>query len=134
MSPFLLTLNVVNVLKEREFQDKYLILKLESTNRDLKDSLIIILNGKKIAIPSLDEKGNLEILGELTKAQRDTLEIVRERGEVTSTEISQLLDIPINAANNRLKDLYDMKLVTREERILPSIGGIQFVYRRLKAL
>ena len=42
---------------------------------------------------------------------------------------SELLNIPINAASNRLKDLYDMKLVTREERILTSTGGRQFVYR-----
>lgn len=122
-------LSVIKEFKQREFQDKYLILKLESTNLDLKDTLFLVLKENRIVIPSLDEKDNWEILGELTKAQRDTLEILRERGEVTSTEISTLLDIPINAASNRLKDLYDMKLATRDESILPSTGGIQFVYR-----
>lgn len=127
-------LSVVNGFKHREFQNKYLILKLESNNRDLKDNLLLLLNEKKIVLPSFDEKGNWTILGELTKAQRDTLEIVRERGEVTSTEISNLFNIPVNAASNRLKDLYDMKLVTREERILTSTGGRQFVYRCISLL
>ncbi len=78
-----------------------------------------------------DEKGKLEILGEITKAQRDTLKIVIKKKEITSTELSTLFNIPINAASNRLKDLYSMKLVKRSERILPFTGGRQFIYRSL---
>jgi DNA-binding transcriptional ArsR family regulator len=114
---------------QREFHDKYLILKLESANYDLKDSLDFVLKERNSAVPSLDENGNRKVLGELTKARKDTLEIVRESGGVTSTEISRLFNIPINAASNRLRDLYNMKLVKREERILTSTGGRQFVYR-----
>jgi hypothetical protein len=124
-------LNILDVPREREFQDKYVVLKSDSRNRDLNDCLILALKEKGKAISWVDEKGNCRVLGELTKAQKDTLEIIRNRREATSTEMSKLLNIPINAASNRLKDLYDMKLVKREERILPGTGGRQFVYRRI---
>lgn len=123
-------LSILDVPREREFQDKYIVLKSDSRNRDLNDCLTLALKEKSKAILWVDEKGNCCVLGELTKAQKDTLEIIRNRRKATSTEISKLLNIPISAASNRLKDLYDMKLVKREERILPGTGGRQFVYRR----
>jgi DNA-binding transcriptional ArsR family regulator len=123
-------LSILDVPGERELQDKYVVLKSDSRNRDLNDCLTLALKERSKAILWVDEKGNCRVLGELTKAQRDTLEIIRNRREATSTEISELLKIPINAASNRLKDLYDMKLVKREERILSCTGGRQFVYRR----
>jgi DNA-binding transcriptional ArsR family regulator len=123
-------LSILDVPRERELQDKYIVLKSDSRNRDLNACLTLALKENGKAILWVDEKGNCLVLGELTKAQRDTLEIIRNRREATSTEISKLLNIPINAASNRLKDLYDMKLVKREERILPGTGGRQFVYRR----
>ena len=124
-------LSVLDVPRERAFQDKYIVLKSDGRNRDLNDCLILALKEKSMAILSVDEKGDCRVLGELTKAQRDTLEIIKNRREATSSEISRLLNIPISAASNRLKDLYDMKLVKREERILPGTGGRQFVYRRV---
>ncbi len=124
-------LYILDMPRERGFQDKYIILKSDSRNRDLNDCLTLALKEKGKAVSLVDEKGNCRVLGELTKAQRDTLEIIRDRREATSTEISKLLNIPINAASNRLKDLYDMKLVKREEKVLPGTGGRQFVYRRI---
>ncbi len=124
-------LSVLDVPRERAFQDKYIVLKSDSRNRDLNDCLTLALKEKGKAVWWVDGKGNCRVLGELTKAQKDTLEIIRNRREATSTEIGELLNIPINAASNRLKDLYDMKLVKREERILPGTGGRQFVYRRI---
>lgn len=112
-----------------ELRDKYPVLKLESTNRDLRYSILLTLKEKNSVILSFDEQGNWMVLGKLTKAQKDTFEIVAGREETTSTEISRLMDIPINAASNRLRDLYDMKLIAREEKILPVKGGRQFVYR-----
>ncbi len=124
-------LYILDVPRERGFQDKYVILRSDSRNRDLNDCLTLALKEKGKAVSLVDESGKCRVLGELTKAQRDTLEIIRDRREATSTEISKLLNIPINAASNRLKDLYDMKLVKREEKILPGTGGRQFVYRRI---
>lgn len=124
-------LYILDVPREREFQDKYIVLRLDSINRDLNDCLTLALKEKSRAISWVDEKGNCRVLGELTKAQKDTLEIIRDRPEATSTGVAKILNIPINAASNRLKDLYDMKLVKREERILPGTGGRQFVYRRI---
>ena len=106
-------------------------MRSDHANHDLNDCLLLALKEKSRVIPWLDEKGNWKVLGELTKAQNDTLEIIRERKEVTSAEMSKILNVPISAASNRLKDLYDMKLITREEEILTSTGGRQFVYRSL---
>ena len=121
----------LNRMEKNEFKDKYTILLLKSSNRDLKESFIFILKEICGVIMCFDEKGKWEILGEITKAQRDTLKIVIKKKEITSTELSTLFNIPINAASNRLKDLYSMKLVKRSERILPFTGGRQFIYRSL---
>jgi predicted transcriptional regulator len=124
-------LTAIDKLKQLEFQDKYLILKLERANVDLKTGLSLVLKEKKCVIPNIDENGNWEVLGELTKAQKETIEFIKERGEVTSREISQRLNLPIGATSNRLRDLYHLRLVTREERSLNITGGRQFVYRCL---
>lgn len=124
-------LSVVIRNRGYEFHDKYILLKLDSTNHSLIDGLNMIFKERNCVIPSIDEKGNWKVLGCLTKAQRDTVEAIVERGEVTSTEIGEILDIQISAASNRLKDLYDMKLVMREERTINTTGGRQFVYRRV---
>ena len=120
---------VYNELQKREFQNKYLIILLESNNYDLKESFSLILKEKKDVVLCLDEKGKWEVLGEFTKAQTDTLFVVFERQEITSTELSGYFNIAINAASNRLKNLYNLKLVMRKEERLASKGGRQFVYR-----
>jgi len=120
---------LIEILNVMDFHDKYIILKIDSTNHDLKDCLILALNKKKLAIPSFDEKGNFSVLGELTKAEEETLKIIIKKGEITSKEISNLLGIGINAASNRLRELHNMKLIAREEKILGLKGGRQFVYR-----
>ena len=66
-------------------------------------------------IKKFSEKGKWEVLGGFTKAQIDTLLVVLERQEITSTELSGFFNIAINAASNRLKNLYNLKLVMRKE-------------------
>jgi predicted transcriptional regulator len=66
------------------------------------------------------------------------VEIVREMGlahgqpsagvpGITAAALSERLNIPVSAASNRLKHLFDRRLIRREER-LRSIGGREYSY------
>lgn len=121
-------MKVISELKQQEFQGKYIALRLESTNYNLIFCLTMILNKSNIKVLSIDENGNYGIIGMLTKAQKDALELVKKMKRVTSTEIGNILNISASAAGNRLKDLYDMRLIAREENTLHTIGGRQFIY------
>lgn len=120
-------LNVIDRLKRWEFKDKYILLKLKSTNVSLMNTFCLVLKEKRTVIPSIDEKKNLKFLGKLTKCQKETIDLIKKEGKTTSNDISKLLDIPISAASNRLKDLYNQKLLMREEKTL-STGGREFIY------
>lgn len=115
----------------QEIQDRYIVLYLDKINIELMKSIILLLKQKNFVIPYIDEMGNISFLGDLTKAQKDTLEIVREKKSVTSSNVSEIFGIPVTAASNRLKELYDMRLVARDEKCLTSTGGRQFVYSNI---
>jgi len=90
-----------------------------------------------VVIPAIDEAGRWRVYGKLTVAEAQTVEIVHEMGRanlhsgevagITAAELSERLDIPVSAASNRLKHLFDRRLIRREER-LRSVGGREFFY------
>ena len=100
--------SAVNQLKGREFQDKYIILKLNRENVGLESTFTLILKEDGIVVPSLDEEDNWTVLGALTKAQRETLEIIGKRGEMTSTEASEQLNIPIRGGSRNCEKNNDL--------------------------
>lgn len=70
--------------------------------------------------------GVLNYLGKLERNLDATLRLLFENKKITAREIAELNNIAINSASNRLKKLYDYRLVLREEIIDNS--GKQHIY------
>ncbi len=125
------TLRIFDEVKNAEYEGKYLLLKLNLKNEELLDCLKLAIKERGIVLSLFDENGRWMVLGELSRALQETLEFVREKGEVTSNQIGKHFNIPISAASNRLKQLYQLRLISRDEQSIPTSGGWQFVYSPL---
>ena len=115
----------------KNYEEKYLLLRLNLRNEDFVDCLSLAIKERGIVLPAIDGKGRWMLLGELSKALRETLELVREREEVTSGQVGGHFNIPISAASNRLKQLYQLRLISRKEETISESGGWQFIYTPL---
>ncbi len=121
-------LRIFDEAKNTEYEGKHLLLRLNLKNEDLVDCLNLAVKERGAVLPAMDERGRWRFLGELSKALRETLELVRRKGEVTSNQIGSHFNIPISAASNRLKQLYQLRLISRKEETISDSGGWQFVY------
>lgn len=72
--------------------------------------------GEKFRIPLLylDNKNSIKVLGDLETILYETFELITEKNIITARDISIVNKIAINSASNRLKKLYDYKLVFRK--------------------
>jgi len=61
---------LIEILNVMDFHDKYIILKIDSTNHDLKDCLILALNKKNLRFRVLMRKGILACLASLQKLRK----------------------------------------------------------------
>jgi hypothetical protein len=107
----------------------HIFLALSCNNRDLKQSIVHALKIAKSLMLSFDDAGFWDVLGSPTKAQKDTFSLITKLEEITSAKLSKLLNISVNAACNRLLDLYNLRLIRRTERLLGETGGREYVYR-----
>jgi hypothetical protein len=124
-------LSVVNVLRAAKHEEKYLVFYVDLRNRDLVESIEMIARARGHLIPVLDRSGDRHYFGKLTKAERDTLEVVEQHGALTSSELHHRSGLPPSAASNRLRRLHHLRLIRREERVVPASGGREFVYKPL---
>lgn len=127
-------LRIFDEARNAEYEGKYLLLRLDLRNEDFVDCLSLAIKERGIVLPAIDRKGRWMLLGELSKALRETLELVREREEVTSGQVGGYFNIPISAASNRLKQLYQLRLISRKEETISESGGWQFIYTPLPDL
>lgn len=124
-------LSVVEVLRTARHDEKYLVFYIDQRNRDLVESIEMIAQARGHLIRAIDRSGAWHNFGKLTKAERDTLEIVEQRGELTSRELHRRSGLLPSAASNRLRRLHYLRLIKREERVVPRSGGREFVYKPL---
>jgi len=71
--------------------------------------------------------GVLTYIGKLERNLDETLKVLFARKKITAREIAELNGIAINSASNRLKKLYDHRLVLREE-IIDNSGKQHFYF------
>jgi DNA-binding transcriptional ArsR family regulator len=129
-------LKIFHERTQEEWAQKYLLIQLQKDSSDLKACLKLLAKEEGLVLlchfatlnASCDATGNWELFGKLTHAERSTLEVVRTLGRATSEQVSQQLGLEPAAASNRLRQLYQMGLVVREEESLSLTGGRRFVY------
>lgn len=124
-------LAVVDVLRTSKFEERYIVFRVDTRNADLVDSIEMVARLGGDIIPVIDRAGARYNFGKLTKAERDTLKAVERYGELTSRELRERLGLLPSAASNRLRRLHHLRLIRRDERVVPTSGGREFVYRPL---
>lgn len=86
----------------------------------------IHLQHLKMAFLVTTSEGNWNIIGQLEQSLSETLKLIANHGRLTAPELAQILNLAINSASNRLKRLYDLRLVRREFEITEN--GLQYIY------
>lgn len=123
-----------DTVRAAEMEERYLIYRVDPDQHELLELLGVALRSRRMALPLVDTAGAHRVLGRLTRSERDTLEFVLRRKEVTSVELGDQFALESSAASNRLRRLYSLRLVRREERVPSGQGGREFVYRPLVPL
>lgn len=86
----------------------------------------IHLRNLKLAMMCIHSDGTWQVVGQLERSLRETLDILAKHRSLTAPALSETIGSAVNTASNRLKRLFDMRLVRREEEI--SERGLQYVY------
>lgn len=89
-------------------------------------SAAISLQGLKIVLLAVEPNGKWKCIGELEPSLEETLIMVGRRKCLTAPELADIKDLAINSASNRLKRLYDLRLVRREYEV--SEKGLRYIY------
>ena len=122
---------VIEVQKFVISQDKDIIFFISNVKEAVLENLLPALayrenTGDNVVVLRY-EKGKASIFGDLEPKLRDTFELIAKRKSITARELAEINKIAINSASNRLKKLFDKKLLIREEHI-DSLGR-QHIYR-----
>ena len=126
-------LSVVDVLRTAKFEERFLVFRVDTRNRDLVEAIEMVARLGRDVIPVIDRGGARHNFGKLTAAERDTLKAVERAAGLTSRELRERLGLLPSAASNRLRRLHHLRLIRRDERAVSQGGGREFVYRPLAA-
>lgn len=88
---------------------------------------VIHLRNLKLAILVVEENGMWQVIGQLERSLRETLDMMATEPQMTAPQLAEIIDSAVNTASNRLKRLYDTRVIQREQEI--SEKGIQYIYR-----
>jgi MarR family len=124
-------LSVVDVLRTAKFEERFLVFRVDTRNRDLVEAIEMVARLGRDVIPVIDRGGARHNFGKLTAAERNTLKAVERSGGLTSRELRERLGLLPSAASNRLRRLHHLRLIRREERAVTVSGGREFVYSPL---
>jgi ribosomal protein S25 len=121
----------LSFLRTVALEGKYLIFRIDMNDHDVVDQIQILARDQGYVVPAIDMSGRWQVIGKLTKAERDTLRAVEESQEITSSELKQRLNLMTVAASNRLRALHGRGVISRVERGIPGRGGREFIYKPL---
>lgn len=80
----------------------------------------------KLGFLAVTPEGQWQVIGQLDPSLRKMLDLLAEQESLTAPELAEKYDLAINTASNRLKRLYDRRLVRREYEV--SAKGLQYYY------
>ena len=80
----------------------------------------------KLGFLVVEVDGRWRVIGHLDPTLLEVLTLLAEREHLTAPALSDMLDLAINTASNRLKRLFDRRLVRREYEV--TNRGLQYYY------
>ena len=125
--------SVLDLLRTLKLAERYLLFYVDARNEDLLEAVEAAAVARGSMLPVIDRNGVWHNFGRLTKAERDTLEAVEASAGLTSKALQARFGLLASAASNRLRRLHHLRLIKREERVVPGSGGREFLYMPLVA-
>ena len=87
---------------------------------------VIGLRRLKLGFLATEPDGQWQVIGQLDPSLHEMLKILATQKYLTAPELAERFNLAINTASNRLKRLYDRRLVRREYEV--SAKGLQYYY------
>jgi predicted transcriptional regulator len=87
---------------------------------------VIGLRRLKLAFLAVEPSNAWQCIGQLEPSLKEVLKLMARHHRLTAPGLADLLELAINTASNRLKRLYDRRLIRREYEI--SEKGLQYIY------
>lgn len=110
-----------------EYDERTLLLT-GLTEDSLKNlNAVIRLRNLKLAMLAVDDNGGWEVIGQLERSLRETLHMLQQHEQMTAPQLADMIGSAVNTASNRLKRLYDTRVIRREHEV--SEKGLQYIYR-----
>ncbi len=109
-----------------QFEDNGLLLQGLTEDSIKNIEAVIGFRRLKLGFLVVETSGEWKCIGQLDRTLKEVLDLLANRDKLTAPELSDLLNLAINTASNRLKRLYDRRLVRREYEV--SSKGLQYFY------
>jgi len=119
---------LVSRLQSNEYGERYLVLK--NLTGQQRENIQVALERKNLATLE-DDGGNWRVVGLINNYLQKTLEIVMEKKAMSSSELSQILNLELNNVSTRLINLHKIKLVKRVSEVNAQRGKSHFIYQSL---
>ena len=101
---------LISRLTSSEYGDKYIVLTGLSENQ--KENIEVALERKDLSVMA-EMNGEKILIGSLNNYLKETLNLILNKGRITSSELSEALKLPANTSGTRLLNLYKKRLVRR---------------------
>lgn len=87
---------------------------------------VIRLRGVKLAFLTVEATGRERVVGQLEPTLKETFDLVAQGGPLTAPRLGASLGMAVNTASNRLKRLYDLRLIRRHYEVTKK--GLEYIY------
>ena len=101
---------LISRLLSGEYGDKYIT--LIGLNENQKENIEVALERKDLSVMA-EMNGEKILIGSLNNYLKETLNLILNKGRITSSELSEALKLPANTSGTRLLNLYKKRLVRR---------------------
>lgn len=109
-----------------EYDHRAILLEGLTSNSIININSVIALHQIKLAFLVIESTEDWQHIGHLESSLLEVLAFLAERRRITAPELATAMQLAINTASNRLKRLYDRRLIWREHEI--SDKGLQYIY------
>jgi hypothetical protein len=113
-------------LNSGQFGDRAMLLQGLTADSITNIEAVIGFRRLKLGFLAVESNGKWQVIGQLDPSLREMLALLAEQDCLTAPDLVEKYNLAINTASNRLKRLYDRRLVRREYEV--SAKGLQYYY------